>query len=107
MPYAGEDFSNATVGETITYFIDFTPTLATGETITGASVTSAVAVNSTTNDPSAAAVATGPASISGNIVGQKFAGMVLNVTYLVTFIANTSQGNEIICYSHFFTDQPN
>lgn len=106
MPYANEDFPNSTVGEIITYFMDFVDTLAAGETITSASVTTAVAALSTTSDPNAALVATGPASITGTIVGQKFAGMVFNVTYLVEFIANTSQGNEIICYSHFFTDQP-
>lgn len=106
MPYVGEDFPNATVGETITYFLDFTDTLASGETLTGASVTTAVAIDSEVNDPSAATVATGPASISGNIIGQKFENMVLGVKYLVTFTGDTSQGNVVISYTHFFTDQP-
>jgi hypothetical protein len=106
MPYTGTDFPNATVGEVITYFIDFTTDLAAGETITASTVTCEVASDSTVNDPNAANVVTGPSAISGNIIGQKFMSMVFGVKYLVEFTASTSQGNEAIWWSHFFTDEP-
>jgi hypothetical protein len=106
MPYQGTDFSNATVGETVTYSMDFTDSLATGETLVSATVTCAVAADSTVNDPNAATVATGLASISGNIVTQAFMSMVFGVKYLTTFKATTSQGEVEIWWSHFFTDEP-
>jgi hypothetical protein len=108
MPYLGTDFPNATVGETITYFVDFTTDLGSGETLTGATVTVGIAADSLVNDPNAAAVATGPAIILAgtNIVGQSFMSMVFGVKYLVTFTATTSLGNKSIWWSHFFTDEP-
>jgi hypothetical protein len=106
MPYQGSDFSNATVGEAITYFMDFTDSLASGETIISATVTCGIASDSTVNDPNFASVPTGPSSIAGNVVGQKFISMVFGVKYVVTFSATTNQGNVNIWWSHFFTDEP-
>lgn len=106
MPYVGADFTNATQGETITYFFDFSNALAPGEVIASATWTAAVANDSTTFDQSAASIVDGPASIVGNIVGQKFFNMVGGVKYLVEAIAITSQGETIIPWSHFYTDIP-
>lgn len=106
MPYAGSDFPIATTAEKLTYFFDFTGMLASGETVASASWSAAVAIDSTVFDPSAAGIVSGAASITGNVVGQQFTSLVNGVKYLVTCTAITTQGNILICYSHFAVDIP-
>jgi hypothetical protein len=109
MPYVGADFDDADVGETVTFFFDFTGQLAANETITavtGGQWVCSVAPDSEVNDLNAANVASGPAQITGNIAGQRFVGMVAGVRYLVQCFVTTNQGNNLEFWSHFFTDQP-
>lgn len=106
MPYAGSDFPMADLGEIITYFFDFTFALAVGETIVGASWTCATASDSVLADSFASSRIIGPPSITGNIVGQRFAGYLPGVKYLVEATAATSFKNNITCWSHFYCDQP-
>lgn len=106
MPYAGDDFPNADVGEVITYYFDFTGALAQGESIAGATWTASVAPDSEAYDSSAAAIVSGAALISGNIVGQRFSGQVAGVKYLVTASAFTNLSNTLITYAHFFCETP-
>lgn len=106
MPYAGDDFPNADVGEVITYYFDFTGALAQGEAISGAIWAASVAPDSEAYDTSAATIVSGPALISGNIIGQRFSGQVSGVKYLVTASAVTNLANTLITYSHFFCETP-
>jgi hypothetical protein len=106
MPYAGSDFPPADFGEVVSYFFDFTNTLAAGETLVTAVWTAAVANNSPVFDSGAAAIVKGSAWLSGNITGQQFYNMVVNVRYLVTATVTTSNGNTLICYSHISCEKP-
>lgn len=106
MPYAGSDFPMADFGSTVTYFFDFTFALFTGETVTAASWTCATATDSQVADASASSRISGPASITGAVVGQKFTGYLAGVKYLVEATATTSLGNSITCWSHFYCDSP-
>ena len=106
MPYAGSDFPIATAAEKISYFFDFTGSLAAGETVSSATWTAAVAADSETPDSNAANIVFGSASITGNVVGQQFTTLVNGVKYLVVCTANTNQGNILIPYSHFMVDIP-
>ena len=106
MPYAGSDFPVATAGEKIPYFFDFTNTLGVGETIISATWSAAVTVNSTVNDPTPSDILSGPAGITGNIVGQEFTNLIKGVKYLLTCTATTNTGNIQVSYTHLTIDGP-
>lgn len=106
MPYSGSDFTMADLGSTVTYYFDFTPSLATGETIVSASWTCTTAADSQVQDASAPFRVSGSATVNGAVVGQKFTGYLSGVKYLVEATAVTSLGNTITCWSHFYCDSP-
>lgn len=75
---------------------DFTNDLATGDTVTGASVNFTVQVGVDSN-PSSRLV--GSPSISTPIVTQRIAGLLAGVTYILQIIATTAQGDTLSLYS--------
>lgn len=114
--YTGIDFDNIDVGETITYFFDFTGQLAPAIGSVPAEIPvsvgnggvwkCSVACDSLVNDPNAANIAVGAANINGNITGQRFANTVAGVKYLLQAFVTTSQGNNLELWSHIYCDMP-
>lgn len=115
--YAG-DFGNVTVGEVVTLFLDFSGSLAVGETLTsianGGQWVVSVAADSLISDSNAANIPNGPANINNNtagipipaIAGQRFSGMVGGCKYLTVCTAVTNQGNSLELWAHFFCEIP-
>lgn len=100
----GIDFPNAHVGEIITYFFDFSDDLASDETIATSTWQASVAADSEVADPSAASIVSGAASITGNVSGQRFAGFVGGVKYLVEATIVTNQTNTLNFWSHIYCE---
>lgn len=103
--YVG-DFGNCAVGESPTYFLDFTGQLANGESIISAQWTCAVAVDSEVPDSNAANVAFGLPQITGNVTGQQFTGMVGGVKYLIQGFVITNQSNKLEFWTHLYCEVP-
>ena len=90
-------FQEKAVGESKILTFDFLSHLAVGESISTASVSTAV-YSGTDGSPSS--LVSGGATISGSKVTQKIVGGVAGVVYLVTCSVTTSAGQEL-CYSGY------
>jgi hypothetical protein len=88
-----KSFSAKDPRESIIVSMDFTKLLSAGESITSASTTSAAVISS---DPNAGDMITGPTTVTGNISSQRIEGGLSGVTYLLSAIAVTDQGNTIV-----------
>lgn len=87
------DFSPKRAAEVEVFTVDFAPLLATGVTISNP-VWSITAV--TGNDPSAASMIQGAASISGSKVSQEIGGGVPGLRYAPICKVTTSDGQTLI-----------
>lgn len=88
-----EMYSPKDPGETITYAMDFVNVLATGETISSASV--GISVYRGT-DASSASVLSGASSISGSQIRQVCTLGVDGVIYRLRFVASTSSARFLV-----------
>ena len=86
-------FSEKDPGETASYAMDFSPTLASGETISSSSV--GVSTYSGT-DASPSALLSGSSGVTGSLVQQALTGGSDGVTYRVRFVATTSASRVLV-----------
>jgi hypothetical protein len=97
MPRAALDFSPIYSNEQVTLSFDFSPSLATGETISTAT-TSITVVSGTDSTPSLRLI--GPTTISGTIVLQQVGTYQAGVTYDVLATVTTSTGQILTTNAH-------
>ena len=86
-------FSPKDPRESITVSIDFANLLATGETISSASFTSAV---STGQDTNPSAMISGSTTVTGTICMQRVIGGLAGVSYIISAVALTNLGNTYV-----------
>lgn len=101
--YIGRDF-NFPADSTESYIlgIDFVNDLPQGDSISGSTISCAVAPDSPENDASAPSRLTAGPFVNGTVVSGRFAGLQNNVKYILTFTVTTTQGNTLVDYTHMF-----
>ena len=90
-------YSPLPVGGERVLSLDFTAELTAGDSVASATAAIVVSPVSQTSDPSAASLAIGSTTVTGNVVSQNVGGAgVPGVIYALIFTANTAKGETLI-----------
>lgn len=98
--YVGRDFDPSDVGESELYCFDFVRDLQTGDTVTAAVWTCAVAAISEGTDAEASTRIDGDATFQGTKTFQRITGLQPGVIYRIQAIVSTQKGDEVSLWSH-------
>lgn len=104
--YTSRDFSMSDPGENEVYTFDFVRDVETGETISSATWTCAVADDSHGEDEDAATRVSLTATNAGTRTSQRITGLVGGVKYVLRAVVVTSAGNTKSLWSHVTCEAP-